>query len=241
MTVSNYDQIAQWYDESILSSSLIHELLGPSLFDLLGNIEGQHICDLACGQGIIARLLAAKGATVVGIDISEKLLEIAQRHEDAGPPGITYLRDDAQTLHAVEDAAFDGVICNMALMDIPDIASTFRTIWRVLRPNGWFICVITHPCFQTPSSTWSTKEDGTVSREVQGYFAEGFWRSDNPNGVRGLVGAYHRMLSTYLNTLTESGLILERVLEPQATGPIATSRRWYEEVPAALLVRCRKG
>jgi hypothetical protein len=39
MTVSNYDQIARWYDESIRSSSLIHELLGPSLFDLLGNIE----------------------------------------------------------------------------------------------------------------------------------------------------------------------------------------------------------
>jgi ubiquinone/menaquinone biosynthesis C-methylase UbiE len=60
MMVSNYDQIAQCYDESIRSSSLIHELLGPGLFDLFGNIEGQHICDLACGQGPTALLVRCR-------------------------------------------------------------------------------------------------------------------------------------------------------------------------------------
>ncbi|HAL49192.1 MAG TPA: class I SAM-dependent methyltransferase, partial [Dehalococcoidia bacterium] len=46
------------------------------------------------------------------------------------------------------------------------------------------------------------------------YFAEGFWRSENPDGVRGKVGAHHRTLSTYLNGLVEAGLSLERLVEP---------------------------
>src|SRR5207245_10105101 len=95
----------------------INDIL-PGLFDLIGNIAGLHICDLACGQGIVTRQLAQRGATVVGVDISQKMLEFAQRH--AEPLDIVYLHDDAKTLTSVEEATFDGAICNLALMDIAD-------------------------------------------------------------------------------------------------------------------------
>ena len=240
MTTSSYDQIATWYDESMRNGSLIHDLVMPGIFTILGDIAGQHICDLACGQGILTRQLARRGATVVGIDLSQQLLQFARQDETREPLGIVYLHDDAQALHAVTDASFDGVICNVALMDIADLAATFRAVQRILRPAGWFVCSITHPCFQTPLSSWTSEQKGTVSRVVSGYFEEKFWRSDNPQGVRGQVGAYHRTLSTYVNTLVEAGLALESIIEPQATGAIAERVPGYKEVPSMLLIRCRK-
>lgn len=240
MTTSRYDQIADWYNESIRSGSLIHDLVVPKLLNLAGDIQGQHVCDLACGQGVIARQLAQMGANVVGVDIAEKMLAFAQQHEETEPLGIVYLHEDAQTLSSIADATFDGAICNMSLMDITDIRATFHTVRRILCDSGWFVFSITHPCFQTPASTWTNTADGTVYREVRDYFTEGFWRSDNPQGVRGQVGAYHRMLSTYLNALAEAGFLLEHMVEPQATGQIAASIPGYAEVPAAILIRCKR-
>ncbi|HLZ56935.1 MAG TPA: methyltransferase domain-containing protein, partial [Ktedonosporobacter sp.] len=237
--MGSYDQIAAWYDESVRTGTLFHDLVVPSLFDLVGVIAGQRICDLACGQGVVARQLAQRGATVVGIDVSTKLLDIARREEEAEPLGILYLHEDAQSLSSLSAASFDGVLCNLALMDIVDIEAVFQAVQRVLRPGGWFAFSITHPCFQTSASTWMNEEGGMVSRVVQGYFREGFWRSNNPGGVRGRVGSYHRMLSTYLNTLIAAGFSLERITEPPASGRLAERVPGYQEVPIVLLILCR--
>ena len=76
----------------------------------MGDIGGMKICDLACGQGRITRRLARAGANVVGVDISERLLEIARREEESEPSGITYVRDDAHHLTGLPDQSFDGVV-----------------------------------------------------------------------------------------------------------------------------------
>src|ERR1017187_5179441 len=108
MTTARYDSIASWYDESIRSGSLIHDLVVPVLLELTGDIRGQRVCDLACGQGVIARQLARRGASVVGVDVAEKMLEFARRSEEREPLRITYLHDDAQILSSIADATFDG-------------------------------------------------------------------------------------------------------------------------------------
>lgn len=237
---ARYDSIAEWYDESVRTGSLIHDLLVPALLEMMGNIEGKQICDFACGQGVLSRLLARLGAQVIGIDLSAKLLDIARRYEVVESLGISYIQGDAQNLPTVEDASFDGVLCNMALMDIPDLERAFTTIARILRPGGSFICSITHPCFQTPFSHWITQEDGTIARAVSDYSNERFWYSDHAAGVRGQVGAHHRTLSTYINTLLTAGLTLVHIAEPQATGEIAQRVPGYGEVPAALILYSRK-
>ena len=90
------------------------------------------------------------------------------------------------------------------------------------------------------TSQWITTEQGSVSRAVQAYFEEGFWRSDNIHGVRGHVGAYHRTLSTYINGLANAGFKIERVVEPQATGQLAERVPGYKEVPVAMMFACKK-
>ncbi|MCI0396893.1 MAG: class I SAM-dependent methyltransferase, partial [Chloroflexi bacterium] len=218
---ASYDQIASWYEEQVRSNSLADSMAIPHLFDLLGDVEHLDICDLACGQGKVARQLAERGARVVGVDLSAGLLEIARRYEAERPLGITYLQGNAERLARLDEATFDGVVCHMALMDIPGLEATFAAVWRVLRPGGWFVFTITHPCFQAPHSRWVSGPDGSIRREVPAYFEEGFWCSSNAGGVRGQVGAYHRTLSTYLNALVETGFVLERVVEPQVAGDTA--------------------
>ena len=119
---SPYDAIATWYNEGIRRGGSLHDFVLPELFELIGQTRGRTICDLACGQGVLSRRLAGQGAHVVGVDLSAELLQIAQREELSDPLGITYLHDDAQQLHRLADATFDGVVCNLALMDIADLA-----------------------------------------------------------------------------------------------------------------------
>jgi ubiquinone/menaquinone biosynthesis C-methylase UbiE len=245
--VSTYDDIADWYDEWVGTQSMGEDPFFQAVETLMGDISGRHICDLACGQGRVARRLADLGASVVGIDCSTKLLTIARRYEEATPRGIDYRHGDAQCLDGVEDSMFDGVVCHMALMDIPDLASTLQSSARMLRPGGWFVFSITHPCFNTAQSGDLALLEGTV-RTIGRYFVEGFWRSATRTGPPGKVGAYHRTLSTYINALTDAGLTLARVSEPHAGAFSSDSpslsgmrRPVWEEVPAVLVVRCTKG
>ena len=240
MPARSYDDIADWYDEWVGAGALRDDPYFPVVAPLLGAVAGQRICDLACGQGRVARQLAAGGARVVGTDLSGKLLAIARRYERAAPSGVAYLRDDARTLGAIRDAVFDGVICHMALMDIRDLTPTIRAAARVLRPGGWFVFSILHPCYNTPSSGERTDAHGGIYRTIGGYFVEGFWRSDERVGPPGKLGAYHRTLSTYVNTLTDAGLILERMDEPRATASVIERRPIWGEVPAVMVMRWRK-
>ena len=240
MTETSYDQIAAWYDACIRRDSPVSLFIREQLLRIVGDPNGQQICDLACGQGQLARELSGQGASVVGVDLSADLIAIARRDEQAEPLSISYLVDDAQTLSRLEDDSFDGLICNMALMDIPDLAATYQAIHRVLRAGGWFVFSITHPCFQSPHAEWTSSDDGTVSRRIVTYFEEGFWRSGNPAGVRGKVGAYHRTLSSYLNELLRTGFDLARIVEPRGAGPILESVPGYAVVPAFMMIRCQK-
>jgi len=213
--IAAYDAIAEWYDQSIRKGTLLSadDLIASICFESVGNVEGQYLCDLACGQGHLSRQLAARGAEVVGVDISQRLLEIARREGD----GIRYVHGDAQALPPLGDRPFDGVLCNLALMDIPDIDATFREAARILCPGGSFVATIIHPCFQIPQN--------------RGYFDEGFWRSDYAQGVRGQVGARHRTLGTYLTGLGQAGLLLESAAEPRLPG---------RDVPPVLVLQARR-
>ncbi len=72
MNHASYDDIAQWYDSYLRENPIYHELVLPTLLELVGEVAGQTICDLACGQGWIARALARRGARVTGVDLAER-------------------------------------------------------------------------------------------------------------------------------------------------------------------------
>lgn len=244
--MKTYDDIAEWYDQWIGTHSMREDPYFSAVETLIGGVAGQRICDLACGQGRVARHLADQGARVVGIDLSAKLLAIARRHEETDPRGIEYVQADARNLDDQMLGLFDGVVCFLALMDITDLAPTLHSVARILRPAGWFVFSILHPCFHTSQSGEMEMPEGTA-RTIRRYFVEGYWQSDTRSGPPGKVGAYHRTLSTYVNALTDAGLQLVRLSEPGGASNATASpslshlnRPVWEEVPAVLVASCRK-
>ncbi len=216
--LARYDEFAEWYEQWARGAPP----LIPQQAGLLPAVAGQRVLDVACGQGRMCRYLAQQGAQVTGIDLSAAMLAKARA---AGPPGITYLRADVTRRPDWWDGQpFDGCTCDLALMDIDDLAGTLAAVAAVLRSGGWFVASMVHPCFpgnEKGRSSWPP---------AGGYEHEGWWTSPehNPGGVRIRVGATHRKLSTVLNALRDAGLDAERFAEPPAP------------VPAYLLWRCRR-
>jgi SAM-dependent methyltransferase len=176
---SAYEELADVYHEGVDPEGA--GLNDPTFDELVGDVRGRRVAAVACGQGRDARRLADLGAQVVGIDASETLLAHGSRLEQERPRGIEYRHDDAQDLSHDLDASFDAAVCYMALMDIPDLEPTVRSIARILKPGGWFVASIIHPCYKTPADgELIDYVDGSTRRIVGRYFDEGPFTSPSP-------------------------------------------------------------
>ena len=106
--------------------------------DGIAPLKGQRVLDVGCGGGILADAMARKGADVLGIDLAEKSLKVAQLHAlDAGTSQITYRLVAAEALAAEMPDQFDVVTCMEMLEHVPDPASVVQACARLAKPGGW--------------------------------------------------------------------------------------------------------
>jgi SAM-dependent methyltransferase len=167
-------------------------------------------------------MLARSGAHMTGVDLSARMIELAQDEGRRAPLGIRYARTSYTDLALFADATFDAVVSFLALMDGPRFDLAMAECFRVLRPGGRLAFSITHPCFLTRGSRWIRDEHGVkVSRVVGHYFdparwVERFRFTDAPAEAPEFAGPrFDRTLSEYVNTLTGAGFVLRRIEEPR--------------------------
>ena len=106
--------------------------------DGIAPLNRQRVLDVGCGGGILADAMARKGADVLGIDLAEKSLKVAQLHAlEAGTSHITYRLVAAEALAAETPDQFDVVTCMEMLEHVPDPASVVQACARLAKPGGW--------------------------------------------------------------------------------------------------------
>jgi SAM-dependent methyltransferase len=229
--VARYDRMADFYERR--SGKTVSDPATAALLDLAGeHVRGLALLEVACGQGRVARELARRGATLTGVDISAAMLDNALAYEAAEPLGVRYVQADVTDPDLLEAGGFDGVVCNYGLSDVDDLDGLLANVGRWLRPRGWFVFSLLHPCFPG----WDSDAPSSWHPD-RGYFSEGWWLAGN-TGYRGQVGASHRTISTYLNSLIAHGLALDRVVEPPA-GPDMERRRPPGAVPVPFYLVAR--
>jgi len=191
----------------------------PVIFRLLGSVEGLSILDAGCGNGYLCRLLAKKGAKMVGIDTSKRFIQLAKQREKEAPLGITYHVGTICYLSMFQSETFDTVVSNLALMDVHDLSKAIRELHRVLKKNGKLVFSIMHPCFSSPPvHGWvripndSERKEDRIYWKVDRYFDRSMeiWQFfDWPPTY-----SFHHPLSDYIEVLIENGFTITDFEEP---------------------------
>ncbi len=192
------------------------------LFGLLGEVDGRRVLDAGSGQGYLCRILARRGATVVGVEISARFYEMARAYQTDEPLDIVYHRRSISDMPFLDEDSFDAIVSNYVLMDVRDYEGAIEEFARVLRPGGVVVIVISHPCFHTPGSAWLRVPPDSLRREervrwmVDGYFYQGAWFNRWGPFDTAFIG-FHRTLSEYHRAFQAAGLRVTALEEPSVT------------------------
>ena len=177
-------------------------LLNPTVLRMLGDVSGQTIVDAGCGQGYFSRMLATRGARVIGLEPAPSLYEYCLDREREQGQGIDYRQADlCQTLGL--DSQCDLVVANMVFMAISDWRTALRHCVETLRPGGLFVFSLTHPCFEQARRTWSQSGHVAVYEYSAAYEIPGRYAPD-----------FHRPLGAYLTEAASLGCRIVEVAEP---------------------------
>jgi ubiquinone/menaquinone biosynthesis C-methylase UbiE len=232
------------------------EMNNPATFRIVGNVRGKNVLDLSCGEGYNTRILAKRGAKVVGVDFSEKMIGLARQTEKKKKLGISYYVSDATDLKEFENESFDVVTCIMALMDVERYEDAISEVARVLGKDGRFVFSITHPCFDfgettngEPIAEWKYEEgtENTVEKkalrlEVKNYF--GIGKCEISWDMKRLVKpfkttSFHRTLTDYFQALDKNGFLVTRLVEPKPTSRGVAeypSLRKHIKIPHSIII-----
>ncbi|MGZ9236102.1 MAG: class I SAM-dependent methyltransferase [Anaerolineales bacterium] len=230
-------------------------LCWPSLASLLDVQPGRRYLDIACGNGLTSRRLAALGAQVTAFDFSSNLIEKAKSRSIHLQSLISYHVIDAtneEQLLSLGEGKFDSALSNMALFDIADVETLFRTLPKLIKPKGTFVFSLTHPCFNNASSM-HVAEEMDLEGEIKTVYSVKISRYMTPYHAKGLALRsqpkpqmyFERPLQYYLNLAFQNGFVLdgfeERAFPPDSpqTFPLGWGGN-FSEIPPVLIARFRK-
>ncbi len=191
----------------------VHGLRGaaewPVLRSLLPDMDGRRVVDLGCGFGWFSRWADEHGAaSVLGVDVSRNML--ARARSDTTSPTVDYQCADLDVLELVSQSA-DLVFSSLALHYVHDLARLMSTVAESMVEGGSLVFSVEHPIYSAPTThEFETSANGDRIWPLDNYLVEGervtSWFVDG-------VVKEHRTVATYVNTVIDAGLVVDRLVE----------------------------
>ena len=215
----------------------------PILLAMLPAVHGKRVLDIGCGMGQHAKQYAEMGAkTVLGIDISEKMLSHARTHFSA--PSITYQRlalEDIDTLAG----PFDLITSSLVFDYAEDLNALMQSVHRLLTDDGHFVFSMSHPMATAWDGQYDrytrTAEGVRLHANINNYMVEG------KRSVKWVVQGYevyHRTFASIVNAIAGAGFTIEHCEESHISDEM---RSKHPDIfggtlhrPDFVFFRCRK-
>lgn len=201
---NQWDKYAQIFDSGIGDGNedLHKNLLDPLIFKYLGDRHYSTVVDAGCGNGYLLNKLVDHSAKVIGLDYSEKLLEIAKKRT-AIHNNIEILRADFTEKLPLGNDSADAVIANMVLQYVPSLEMFANESHRILRKDGIIIVLVDHPghYLYARAQELAGKKDSHFIN-LGSYFKSERIKKNSLWG-KALLEYYHRPISEYINPFTK--------------------------------------
>jgi ubiquinone/menaquinone biosynthesis C-methylase UbiE len=200
MTTSQYDTPGEIYARHSEANPWNEQYDRPAIHALTGDVNGRDVLDVGCAAGVLTAQLAARGASVVGVDVSPVMVDIARRR---CPHAQFHQADLAEPLDFPDDS-FDLVTASLVMHYLPEWEPTLREFRRVLRSGGALVMSVHHP------ETWRTFR-------LPSYFSRhlitDYWDIGGPEPME--VQFYHRSLGAIFGELRRAQFRVDDLVEAQ--------------------------
>ncbi len=252
-----WSDIADWYDQLVgEGGSEYHQnVVLPGVIRLLKPEAGQRVLDVACGQGVLARLLASRGVKVTGFDASKELIHAARDHTDKLPPPQNTLAeylvlDASKTFNQfLPSEAFDAAACVLAIQNIHPIQPLCEGVAASLKQGGKFVIAMMHPAFRGPKeSHWGWDGNTTQYRRIDRYLIPRKAPIVTHPGKKTsqYTWSFHKPIESYVKALRNAGLLIDAIEEwpshkTSQPGPRqAAENQSRKEIPMFMAIRAVK-
>ena len=185
---ATYNAAADSFDEPALA---FWNLIGQRTIERLRLKPGDRVLDVACGSGasaIPAAQNVGESGTVLGVDLAERLLELARAK--ARRLGVTNIRFQVGDMERSgrADESFDAVVCVFGIFFVPDMAKAVRELWRMVRQGGQLAITTWGPRVFEPGASAFWEAVSRERRDLVRAF-DPWTRIDSPAGLEELLRA----------------------------------------------------
>ncbi|KAI1311856.1 S-adenosyl-L-methionine-dependent methyltransferase [Xylaria venustula] len=263
-SVASWTTNAAYWDNGIQDGNKYWTCLQrPALERMIPFGSQTQVLELATGNGLVARFLADKGATVLATDISDEMLNLAKRRKNPQHQGkISYRKLDITSSEELSELArensavdgFDVVIINMAIMDISTVEPLAAALPKLLKKDGIFVATLLHPVFFTSGArrSFQIMDNGPNgnpeiirAKTIEKYLDVPPYYGAALHGQPAQQVYFHRPLHELFSTFFRAGLVMDAMEEPAFTSADGTPERLeahsnFTQLPAVLAFRLKR-
>lgn len=231
VSLNSYEEMADYYFKYVDTKSFNAYYERPATISLLPDVKGKKVLDAGCAAGWYTNWLFEKGASVIALDFSPSMIEMAKKR--VGNKAEIIRADLNEPLNFIEDESVDVVLSSLTLHYIKNWYVVMNEFNRILKKAGYLVFSVHHPFM-----------DYTVFKKENYFLTELLDDEWETNRGKVRVQFYRRPLSNIITSVIDAGFIIEKLLEPMPIEKFKIEQpSTYDRLtkkPQFLFIRARK-